>query len=222
MTDYALSGHAVPPELASQLGPLLRDQVRQAHKSDPKYGDTPPFLVESLLFPYTEGLAFIAALRASGGWERVNGAFGRLPASTEEILHPAKYVAGDDPPVEVPKDRFDRAEGIGKVLSTNVFGEFGIRAMLTGPLTAEEAAAAASGWGGDRYWLVTRTDGADALLWALRWDDEAGAGRLAAAWLRARPGDRAGFFRSGNRLFVAIGVPPASAKRLADLWLKGT
>jgi hypothetical protein len=52
---------------------------------------------ESLLFPYQEGLNWTRELYRLGGWKEVSEAFNTLPQSTEQILHPAKYLAGEAP-----------------------------------------------------------------------------------------------------------------------------
>ena len=52
---------------------------------------------ESLLFPYQEGLNWTRDLYRLGGWSEVSEAFTTLPQSTEQILHPAKYVAREAP-----------------------------------------------------------------------------------------------------------------------------
>ncbi len=73
----------------AELGELLNvDPEAQA-----QLAKMPAILRETLLFPYQQGLAFVNGLGASGGWEAVNRAFGRLPDSTEQILHPEKYQA---------------------------------------------------------------------------------------------------------------------------------
>ena len=52
---------------------------------------------ESLLFPYQEGLNWTRELYRLGGWNEVSEAFKNLPQSTEQILHPAKYLARERP-----------------------------------------------------------------------------------------------------------------------------
>ena len=52
---------------------------------------------ESLLFPYQEGLNWTRELYRLGGWNEVSEAFNNLPQSTEQILHPAKYLAREAP-----------------------------------------------------------------------------------------------------------------------------
>jgi hypothetical protein len=52
---------------------------------------------ESLLFPYQEGLNWTRELYRLGGWKEVSEAFTTLPQSTEQILHPTKYLAHESP-----------------------------------------------------------------------------------------------------------------------------
>src|SRR3954451_309140 len=57
--------------------------------------DLPPFLQAQLLFPYTAGMACVQELvrRAGGRWTLVNLADRtRPPDSTEQVLHPDKYL----------------------------------------------------------------------------------------------------------------------------------
>lgn len=99
-----------------------------------------------LRFPYVEGPAFIAELLEKGeGFERVDEAFEELPVSTEQILHPAKFLAGEEPiDVELP-------EAGGEILDDGRLGEFLLGYLLDPTLIDEEAREAAEGWGGDAY-----------------------------------------------------------------------
>ena len=77
-----------------------------------------------------EGLAFAAALRANGGMEEVNAAFDALPTTTEQILHPARYFAGE-PAVAVALPDAAALLGPGwEVAEQNVLGEFFLLARL--------------------------------------------------------------------------------------------
>ncbi len=65
---------------------------------DTKELDQAPRVIrESLLFPYQEGLNWTRALHKQGGWEQVSAAFTNLPQSTEQIMHPEKYLAHEAP-----------------------------------------------------------------------------------------------------------------------------
>jgi tetratricopeptide (TPR) repeat protein len=133
---------------------------------------TPDFVREISLFPYRDGLEFVADLHNVGGWEAVNEAYAALPQSTEQILHPEAYRRGDAPQdVALP----DLAEALGepwRERETDVLGELGLRLMLiefAGPTVAAEAA---EGWGGDRYRLLQQgEDGPLVLVMNTAWDD---------------------------------------------------
>jgi hypothetical protein len=130
----------------------------------------PVFLRETLLFPYQEGQNFVAELHARGGVEAVNRAFARPPQSTEQVLHPEKYLEGKDPPKPVVI-RLKPAPG-WRWIHENVVGELGVRAHLTPLLDLERASRVAEGWGGDRYvvYEVREPAGGWVLVWRSVWD----------------------------------------------------
>ncbi|HEX5781029.1 MAG TPA: hypothetical protein VFX80_03865, partial [Solirubrobacteraceae bacterium] len=68
-------------------------------------GDLPPFLQAQVLFAYVGGEQFVSELLRRGGWGLVDTAYEvRLPASTEQILHPDAYFDADEPkPVRIPR-----------------------------------------------------------------------------------------------------------------------
>jgi hypothetical protein len=147
----------------------------------------PHILVRSLVAPYADGLTFANRLRQRGGFAAVDSVWRALPVSTEQLLHPEKYFAGEAPlivpvpsaPAHLPelKQRF-----------YDVMGEQGARLLLEEWLPAATAAAAASDWGGDR--LAVFSDDARqrwAVGWHLRFDSRAAAERAFQAWARSAP-----------------------------------
>jgi hypothetical protein len=54
----------------------------------------PDIMSAELLGYYLNGAAFTGQLYALGGWAQVNAAFDALPQSSEQILHPEKYMSG--------------------------------------------------------------------------------------------------------------------------------
>jgi len=117
-------------------------------------GDLPPFLAAQLVFPYTAGEAFVNRLLAAGGgrWDVVNAALRfRPPASTEQVMHPDKYLRVEQPRrVSLPRPAAALGPG-WEVVRRGRMGEW-----MTGRLVADRAAAA--GWGGDAYALLRRGD----------------------------------------------------------------
>ncbi|WP_437674993.1 hypothetical protein [Sorangium sp. So ce131] len=149
-------------------------------------GDTPIVLQESLGAPYTDGFAFVQALRRQGGWPAVDAAWRALPDTTEQLLHPEK-LATREPALAVG---VPTAAALGpgfRVVFDDVMGEQALRIAFAAYAHREAAIGAAAGWGGDRFAVARRDDPEDpsrrefALAWRLRFDsaaDAAEAGRL--------------------------------------------
>ena len=195
-TDRALARAAVYEGDATLLmvlwagGNLTPDEFAevQAAGADPEsmavLGRTPAILVESLLFPYTAGQAFVLPVQTTGGWDAVNALYDDLPRSTEQILHPDKYRAGEEP-VEVKLPATLGTEmGDGWTESMqDTFGEFQIGVWLRqAGITAKDASAAAAGWGGDRLAVLDGPGEDWAVVMHSTWDtdEDATAFRQAA------------------------------------------
>jgi hypothetical protein len=123
-------------------------------------------------FPYREGARFAAALLQSGWWPAVNSAYLRPPASTEQILHPEKYLASppDTPRVVSLPDLSEELEDWTLAVQ-DVAGELVLRAhldqYLPDTLEAEEAAA---GWDGDLAAVWRDLDDRNVLVMRIFWD----------------------------------------------------
>ncbi len=158
---------------ATVSSPSFWEEVRRASES--ATGTLPPglplLLKEWLLFPYLGGGEFMQWWETSALADTVPFG-GRMPVSTEQILHPARYLAGDIP---VPMAFTDSTPD---VMYQDNLGEFEIRILLatrTGRNTLNSALAL--GWGGDRY-RVYRTPSGSALVWYSVWDDARSASRF--------------------------------------------
>lgn len=172
---------------------IARDLVFSAAPPSDEMDTAPGAVGVSLVFPYLAGEAFVQALRDEGGWKAVDAAYANLPQSTEQIMHPEKYLAGEAPvDVQIPDLAAALGEGWEFVVD-DTMGELNI-ALLLADLEPGEgissfsgqmdlpvpALNAAAGWGGDRYALWG--DGAsEVLVWKTAWDTE----RDASAFLRA-------------------------------------
>ncbi len=169
---------------AAELGELLKvDPEAQA-----LLDGMPAILRETLLFPYQQGLVFVNGLWMSGGWEAVDRAYGRLPASTEQVLHPDKYAAGEEP-VTVALDAAALAKALGAgwvATPEDTLGEFQLSVWLReNGVPALDAQAAAAGWGGDRLVYLRGPDGAYGIVLATAWDTAADTAEFRAAATRA-------------------------------------
>lgn len=167
---------------ALQFAPEVMAEIRET--PIPDTGEAPQWMVDSLSFPYVAGATFVFQLWTTADPGAVDAVYAQPPASTEQILHYDKYVAGEVP-IEVPE--LDLAAALGArwsaVESTSIGeAQIGIFLRFLGA-SDQVAAAASSGWGGDR--LTAARDGDDvALAWRLAWDRPADATEFAAAWTR--------------------------------------
>ncbi len=170
------------------VGHLSASEIQELLKVDPEaqaqLERMPAILRERLLFPYQQGLIFVNGIWAKGGWDAVDRAYGALPDSTEQILHPAKYEAHEKP-VVVPLDGAALAKAMGAGWSgtpENTLGEFQLSVWLReNGVKALDAQAAAAGWGGDRLAYLRGPNGAYALVLETAWDTPADADEFVAA-----------------------------------------
>ena len=113
---------------------------------------TPPYLGISTIFPYTAGTAFVAQLMQVGRFSTVNLSLQDPPRSTEQIMHPEKFL---QTPIDQPKDVKlpDLMPALGepwKLKETNTLGEFEFNIMLS-ENGAGDPDKGADGWGGAKF-----------------------------------------------------------------------
>nr|MCU0475569.1 hypothetical protein [Anaerolineae bacterium] len=131
---------------------------------------TPEILTEELLFPYTQGQRFVQALIAEGGYAAVDAAFTDLPTSSEHIIYPETYLAGDEPDVVTVEDSSELlGEGWAHRYEFTAGAAF-IRNWARPMLGGINASVVISGWGGDRYRLYENADGEAAWVWRMTFD----------------------------------------------------
>ena len=135
----------------------------------------PAVLQDQLLLPYLLGRDFARAVWERGGWDALRQAWSRPPVSTEQVLHPEKYFAGETP--RAPDLPY--TPPAGRLINEGVLGE-----MLARTLLGEGSDVAAAGWGGDLF-RVFDVSGRTLLVWASAWDTPADAREFAEA-ARAR------------------------------------
>ncbi|MDM8532783.1 hypothetical protein QUF63_16600 [Anaerolineales bacterium HSG25] len=130
----------------------------------------PPHLRRSFMFPYQDGLTFVANLYGWGGWEMINEAYVDPPQSSEQILHPYKYP--HDMPQQVSLPPLTDTLGSGwRQIDENVLGELTLHSYLNVYTTRNNADRGADGWGGDRYAVYQNKTGQIVLLISIVWDN---------------------------------------------------
>ena len=139
-------------------------------------------------FPYWEGHQFTTALFQAGGWEAINRAYADPPRSTEQVLHPERYLEERDAPagVVVP----DLGAVLGEdwaMLLQDTLGEFVTGLYLGEALPEETARQAADGWGGDTFVIWEHEDGRRVLVWRTVWDSTVEAAEFERALVALIP-----------------------------------
>ena len=159
----------------------VADIVQEAETGSQQFADFPVFLINDISFPYTAGFEFVLALYQQNGLAGIDDAWNNLPQSTEQILHPAQYLAGDVPQI-VTLPPLTPTLGVGwEMLDEDTFGEFYLQQYLGQQLDENSVELAAAGWGGDRYAVYwNESDETLAMVLRLAWDSAQDQAEFAA------------------------------------------
>jgi hypothetical protein len=196
----------VAPEAASETG--------GDSDADSDSGDGGPHRGIALLnyFPYSDGSVFVRALKEEGGWEAVNEAYRAYPASSEQVVFPAKY--REDAPTQVSlRDRsgpdwrrvrppgpdyaafgmagitamfaypsYEQSRGEG-VIPPQTFLNVGPDGRVDGLDPIEYGIDYAAGWDGDRLHAYYNPESEElGYVWRLAWDSPGEAEEFAAGY----------------------------------------
>jgi len=161
----------------NKIGSLTDNMIEQDSDSDakayPVLAAAPKVLKENLQFPYIYGAGFVGAVLKNRSWRVLDTSYESLPASSEQIMHPERFLVRDNP---VKIEMSDLAGSLGpnwKKADADVNGEFGYLVALSEFIPKRTARTAADGWGGDRYALYeNKASGALLLAQYTTWDTE--------------------------------------------------
>jgi hypothetical protein len=186
MFQWAFQSLSLPEQLELLTGFALTPTDQQLLEG------MPPILRRQLEFPYNEGFLFATEVHNRGGWPAIDETLREPPASTEQILHPEKYFAGEAPiQVTVADPLAPLGDGWQRAYQQTM-GELNIQVWLADgesppvvfpgmPSEPTQWQAAAAGWGGDRLEMYEGPDGRWAIIWVTAWDSAADAGEFEAA-----------------------------------------
>jgi len=202
MTQYMFE-YLGPQELIEMLGEaLVGGEEYEVLENAPRY------IADGLLFSYEAGQEFAMALYEAGGYAAIDAALADPPLSTEQILHPEKFIGPErDDPLDVQNPDISNELGDGwDVVRSDSLGEWDLRIMLEeNGVDAPTAATATEGWGG--AWLDVYTSDRDALaLLTTRWDSEQDATEFGGALLDSFQSDAqfGAVWSEDGRYFSAI------------------
>jgi hypothetical protein len=154
--DYTLRPTGRTLEKSPDLLNRLKETVSDTSNS-PILARAPLLLQKSLLFPYSEGLAFEDAVLLKGGKDAAfSSALESPPSSTFEILHPNAYMAHTPVPVLRLPDIHPLLDPEYVPYDVGVMGEFDVRilAELFGGIQIADALTPE--WNGGIYYAAQR------------------------------------------------------------------
>lgn len=182
----------------------------------------PAIFRESLMFPYFAGMRFVVMARSGRTWADIDRIYENPPVSTEQILHPERYFAGDDP--QHVDFQSDQALADWKPIYDSVIGEFQMLQILKAHVP-DLSGGAAKGWDGDRMRAYRNNDtGSTAVVFLSTWDGIGEAGEfyeaaVAAAEKRypeATPVGSVGKY--GESTCLVIGPQDARERLYVERW----
>jgi hypothetical protein len=152
-------------EISAEDLAALQDEDIQAQKD---LEAAPAIIRETFTFPYFRGLEFVQVLHG-GSWDAVDAAYADPPQSTEQILHPDKYLSRDEPQILSLPPLTDTLGGGWRLVEEETLGEFRMGLYLARQVDTVTAERASQGWDGDRYALYAQ-NGGQVLVLKTVWD----------------------------------------------------
>ncbi len=141
MTAYLSKASTGQSEVPPGVLELMSKAVESSASQYPVFSKAPLYLRESLVFPYTSGMLFQNAVFEKLGKNAFAEVFRRPPQSTQQIIHPEKYldhVVPEVPPLPaIPGAKQFHTVGDGTL------GEFDFRVLLEQYAGKEEAGSLA-------------------------------------------------------------------------------
>lgn len=116
--------------------------------------------------PYIDGVRFVIAVFNKKKWKSLNNILASPPDSSEQILHPGKYIKREKP---IPVTIQYRPEGY-ELYHSGVIGEYYLNVLLMAK-NANKYMDFANGWGGDTFNIYQKPS-FHFLVWKSAWDEE--------------------------------------------------
>jgi hypothetical protein len=139
------------------LGQMDKDKGdKDKDKSDALLDSAPLLLREELIFPYVQGMKFIARLLSNGGKQLAfTQVEKRMPKTSREIMEPEEYLAGRVvPPLLLPDFKFLK-DGF-EAFDAGAVGQLDVSILLKQYAEDEVADRLSPDWRGGSYYAVGR------------------------------------------------------------------
>ena len=178
LVDYSVSSQLLSPAQVSDVDLSFRQEIESQLGED-----VPDALREINVFPAVAGFKFMRSFRKWNSLEDATRLYSDFPRSTEQFMHPEKYLAQRDDPTIVEWQPPPIVLSVPwKRIKTNVLGELSLYLVLNRFIERHKAVRASQGWDGDRLELFEHPNGNLAFVLRSVWDTEEDAREFAAAY----------------------------------------
>jgi hypothetical protein len=137
MLAYDLKHAGQPPVPTAEMLKSVVDSSEDSMDDYPILKNSPMYIQQSLLFPYTEGTLFFDAVYHRMGQPAFTAVFADAPVDTAQIIHPERYFAHvRETKLELPSLSLSNQ---GKEITEGSVGEFDHRMLLRQYISEREA-----------------------------------------------------------------------------------
>lgn len=166
------------------LGITPQLEMGDLQKAIQAIDQTPAFLIDTLLGAYLKGMGFVFEIQKQG-WDKVRNLYKNPPVSTEQILHPEKWLNSERPyNFEWPLFEKEALFADWELLENNTIGEMQWRIIFNEHNLGHIGRTASAGWNGDTFAVFKKKYNDDDLLLLLytSWDSVAEAEEFISAY----------------------------------------
>ena len=187
MAAYVSKRGGGPGEVPESILDLMANSMATSSEDYPVFSKAPPYIRESLVFPYSQGMKFQDAVFRKLGKQSFEKVFRTPPVSTQQVMHPDKYldhtVPQIPPPPPIPDARRFRK------LAEGTLGELDLRILLSQFVGKEPGEATAAHLKGASYQLAEHKHNRfPVIAFASTWDSPQSAQRYLDLYRRVLRG----------------------------------
>lgn len=173
MIAYELKHAGQNPVPTTEMLKSVADSGEASMSDYPVLKNSPLYIQQSLLFPYSQGTMFFDAVYHKLGKAAFAEVFTHPPANSSQIIHPDRYFSHEKPTEPAfPKFEQQGKEVTGRDVTDGSMGEFDHQILLQQYLGAAKATELAPHLRGGRFKIVTPKghDAKPVLLYTAEWD----------------------------------------------------
>lgn len=195
--------------------------IFRIHTASKSLEKSPPFLKNSMMFPYIKGQQFIQFFQLNKGWQwkDINQLYQQPPQATEHILHPHTYLNHEEPTLPV-YSLYSNLKSNWKLLTTGVLGELTFRHLFNHYFSVKDSHKIARGWQGD-YFEVYKNENNIVIMINTVWDSKADAEEFEKAYKKMTQSRKkinsTMIKRSNKKVLVIEGYDQLTAHKLPAL-----